>query len=67
MYKSLLEAIFKAMITYGGTRVFDNIEQSKECFSFVLKSNKALDTSDKSRPSCYGTCHLYAKWQSDHI
>lgn len=47
MYKSLLEAIFKAMITYGGTRVFDNIEQSKECFSFVLKSNKALDKGIK--------------------
>ncbi len=47
MYKSLLESIFKAMITYGGTRVFDNIEQSKECFSFVLKSNKALDKGIK--------------------
>lgn len=47
MYKSLLEAIFKAMITYGGTSVFDNIEQSKESFSFVLKSNKALDKGIK--------------------
>lgn len=38
------------MITYGGTSVFDNIEQSKECFSFVLKSNKALDNGKYHSP-----------------
>lgn len=48
MYKSLLESIFKAMITYGGTSVFDNIEQSKESLSFIFKkSNKSIDKGIK--------------------
>ncbi|HBS10558.1 MAG TPA: hypothetical protein DEA28_02355 [Firmicutes bacterium] len=50
MNKAILESVFRAMITMGGSTVFDKKEQSNEYFSLILKkSNEPLDKSLKRR------------------
>ena len=54
MNKAILESVFRAMITMGGSTVFDKKEQSKEYFSLILKkSNEPLDKSLKTSKRNY--------------